>query len=309
MIHHLNTLSISEKLYESMQSSGNDLRFAAIESNLAEYTRNYAAWHWHEYVEFAYVVEGVVDCITPRQSLSLRQGEGYFVNAGVLHSNRMGAGRSSARFRILQFDTALLCCAGIIAGQYVQPIEKAPGLECLAFAPDDPAHRALLADMRALFDVAELEGEGYPLRVMQLLYALWLKLYTLVKPDPAASASVSDSRSSRIKAMLAFIHTHYAEDIGVADICSAAHVSQREGHRTFRQVLGTTPGAYLQQHRVDCACRLLTETGSTVTQIGTACGFSSPNYFCMAFKEMTGLSPRDFRKRALTAPDSAPSSS
>ena len=61
MIHCLNSLSITEKLYESMQDSGDDFRFAAIEANLAAYIENYAAWHWHEAMEFGCVVEGAVD--------------------------------------------------------------------------------------------------------------------------------------------------------------------------------------------------------------------------------------------------------
>ena len=33
-----------------------------------------------------------------------------------------------------------------------------------------------------------------------------------------------------------------------------------------------------------------------VTEISIACGFSSPSYFCKAFHDLTGLSPRDFRR-------------
>lgn len=40
MIHHLNTLSVTPKLQESLQDSGNDFPFAALESNLAEYANN-----------------------------------------------------------------------------------------------------------------------------------------------------------------------------------------------------------------------------------------------------------------------------
>ena len=162
MIHYLNSLSITEKLYESMQPSGNDMRFAAIESNLANYTKNYAAWHWHEYVEFAYVVEGAVDCLTPRNSQTLHAGEGYFVNANVLHMNRIASGYDTALFHILQFDPALLTCAGVIARNYVQPIEKAAGLECITF----PNQGEILHDMKSLFDVAATEPAGYEMDIM-----------------------------------------------------------------------------------------------------------------------------------------------
>ena len=53
---------------------------------------------------------------------------------------------------------------------------------------------------------------------------------------------------------------------------------------------------YLQQHRINNAARMLTETSKSVTEIGSDCGFSSPNYFSMAFRDMIGVSPREFRK-------------
>ena len=298
MIHYLNSLSITEKLYESMQPSGNDLRFAAIESNLAQYTRNYAAWHWHEYVEFGYVVDGAVDCCTPRQSLTLRAGEGYFVNANVLHMNRMAEGSDAAVFRILQFDASLLACAGVIARNYIQSIEKAAGLECVALAPDRDGE--MLSDMRAIFGAAATEAQGYELEIMSLIYQLWQRLYLSVEPLLGDAPPVLDNQASRIKIMLAYIHSHYTEDISVPDIAASANISEREAYRTFRQVLGVAPSLYLQQYRVNCASRMLTETSESITNTSFACGFSTPNYFSMAFKELMGKSPSMFRKGSQT---------
>ena len=291
MINFLNSLSITEKLYESMQPSGNDMRFAAIESNLANYTKNYAAWHWHEFMEFAYVVEGAVDCLTPRHSLTLHVGEGYFVNANVLHMNRIASGNDTALFRILQFDPVLLACAGVIARNYVQPIEKAIGLECVCFTRQS----VLLQDMESLFRVAADEPKGYEMEIMQLLFTLWEHLYASVEGQLDAPP-VPNNQASRIKVMLAFIHSHYADTISVADIATAASISEREAYRTFQQILGIAPSMYLQRHRISCAARMLTETSLSVTEIGMACGFSSPNYFSMAFREVMGVSPREFRK-------------
>ena len=291
MIHHLNSLSITEKLYESMQPSGNDMRFAAIESNLANYTKNYAAWHWHEYVEFAYVVEGAVDCLTPRHSLTLHVGEGYFVNANVLHMNRISSGYDTALFRILQFDPALLACAGVIARNYVQPIEKATELECVCFTRQS----ALLSDMESLFSVADDEPKGYEMDILRLIFQLWRHLYITVERQLDA-LPVPDNQASRIKAMLAYIHSRYADTISVADIAAAASISEREAYRTFQQVLGIAPSMYLQRYRISCAARMLTETSMSVTEVGMACGFSSPNYFSMAFRDVMGNSPREFRK-------------
>lgn len=42
-------------------------------------------WHWHNEVELFYMRDGVLDYILPTGTHRFRQGEGGFVNAGVLH--------------------------------------------------------------------------------------------------------------------------------------------------------------------------------------------------------------------------------
>ena len=107
MIHYLNSLSITDKLYETLPDNGTSFRFAAIEANLATYTENYAAWHWHEVMELGYVVDGSVDCHTPRERLALKSEEGYFVNSGILHMNRISDGSNKGTLRVIQFDAGI----------------------------------------------------------------------------------------------------------------------------------------------------------------------------------------------------------
>ena len=71
MIHRLNALSLTEKLRESLQDSGDDLPFAAVESDLTEYANNCASWHWHDFVELGWVVDGRLECSTPSGAFTL----------------------------------------------------------------------------------------------------------------------------------------------------------------------------------------------------------------------------------------------
>ena len=299
MIHYLNSLSITEKLYENMLDSGDDFRFAAIEANLAAYTENYAAWHWHDAMEFGYVVEGVVDCCTPRNKLTLDVGQGYFVNSGVLHMNRIAAGHQEGRLRVIQFDTGVLSGIRRIRERFILPLEKNADCECLSLFPKDAIASDILADLSAVFAAASHEAFGYELEVVRLLLAIWKRLITAAGPGVEAS-SVVDTAAARIKAMLAYIHTHSDSPLSVAKIAAAVNISEREAYRTFRQVLNTTPTLYIQQYRVNNAAQMLMETDRSITEISLEAGFSSPNYFNKAFKDQMGISPRQFRKALKT---------
>ena len=288
MIHHLNALSVSEKLRESLQDSGDDFPFAALESNLAGYANNATSWHWHDFVEFAWVTEGMLESSTPMRTLRLGPGDGYFINANVLHTQRMVG--PAATIRVIQFVPGLLAASGGIYRKYIHPVATCPGLEMLPLAAVGAQD-----ELRGAFALAEGEPEGYELGILERLDRAWMKLYAAAKPAFTAVAP-PDGHADRVKAMLACIHARYGEPLTVADIAAAANVSQREAFRCFRQVLGTTPTLYLLHHRVNNAARMLAETRLSVTEISMACGFSSPSYLWKAFRDINGVSPRAFRR-------------
>lgn len=292
MVHYLNSLSITDKLYETLPDNGTSFRFAAIEANLATYTENYAAWHWHEVMELGYVVDGSVDCHTPRERLALKSEEGYFVNSGILHMNRISDGSNKGTLRVIQFDAGILSGAGTITEKFILPVEKNTAIECLPLPSDNP----ILDDLGALFELAAGEPPAYELDVIRLLLGIWKNLYTVLEPALQQTAPTDDTAAVRMKGMLAYIHSHCNAPMTVPEIAAAVSISEREAYRTFREVLNTTPTLYIQHYRVNNAARLLRETDRPVTEISLECDFSSPNYFNGVFKAMMGMSPREFRK-------------
>ena len=293
MIHHLNALTLTEKLRESLQDSGDGFPFAAVEANLAEYANNCASWHWHEFVELAYVAEGALECATPGGTFTLSAGQGYFINPNILHLHRMRG--SAATLRVIEFMPSLLAGSGGLYARYVAPVERCRGIEALMLSREKPLEGEILDKLKELFDLAQREPKGFELTIMEGLFHIWRAMVEITAPMLRRPGGDRDASEDRIKSMLTFIHTHYDEPLGVAAIAASANISEREAYRCFRQVLGTTPTLYLLHHRIDRAARMLVETRMTVTQISLACGFSSPSYLCKVFHDLNGASPRAFR--------------
>jgi len=72
-------------------------------------------------------------------------------------------------------------------------------------------------------------------------------------------------------------------------------ISRATVHRAFTAATGAPLKSYMMERRFKEACELLSETGFDVAQIAEACGFSSPQYFCRAFKARFGASPGAWR--------------
>lgn len=68
--------------------------------------------------------------------------------------------------------------------------------------------------------------------------------------------------------------------------------------KIFRDMLNTTPVEYFNRLRIEHAKRQLKQYGTirSIKEISARCGFSDPYYFSRKFKQLTGMSPRDFLK-------------
>ncbi|MCX7671767.1 MAG: ATP-binding protein, partial [Anaerolineae bacterium] len=108
----------------------------------------------------------------------------------------------------------------------------------------------------------------------------------------------SEAQRTTRKAM-AYIHEHYAEPISREELAAHIGVSARHLTRCFHQEMGISPITYLGRYRVERAKRLLEAGDKTITEVAIATGFGSSSYFADAFRRETGMSPREYQRRAL----------
>jgi AraC-like DNA-binding protein len=109
-----------------------------------------------------------------------------------------------------------------------------------------------------------------------------------------AAADRRDARPETLRRALAFTEEHAHQDITVADIAAAAHVTVRAVQLAFRRHLNTTPLAYLQQVRLERARAdlMAADPGhETVTALAYRWGFSSPGRFSALYRRAYGVAP------------------
>jgi LacI family transcriptional regulator len=122
-------------------------------------------------------------------------------------------------------------------------------------------------------------------------------------PVRVPAASVIVRKSSDLLAVthrgvarsLRFIWEHCHEPISVKDLVSVAAMSRRGLHKAFVEQLGRTPGQELHRVRIERARKLLTGSNHKMEVLAGMCGYQSANSFCVAFKQATGMSPKQFR--------------
>ena len=74
-------------------------------------------------------------------------------------------------------------------------------------------------------------------------------------------------------------------------------MSEAYFRRLFRSAHHTSPSNYIRSVRVERAKKLLSYQIVTLTDCAAQCGFSSVQYFTRVFRETTGMTPSQFRKK------------
>lgn len=135
---------------------------------------------------------------------------------------------------------------------------------------------------------AELEIQG-------LLVRLSLGNWSAAMPEQGKS-SVNMRRAAR---MALFIKENSGSPVRVTDVAAAIHLHPNRAASIFNEVFGMGINAYLRQHRVAHAQRLLLTTDLPSAVVSARAGFQSLSSFHETFPAVCGMSPGAWRRQHL----------
>lgn len=258
-------------------------------------TRTMVPWHWHEALEFDYVISGSVKVSTAGQTQTFHKGQGFFINTNVLTAmvNQENCVLDSHLFHPVFLGGHF---KSVFETKYLNPVLQNRNLELLPLRGETPAQKQILGYLRQL---ARLQAEqDTEFQTRSLLSQIWLHLLEELKNTHLQT--VPTKNQDRLLTMLAYIQENYAERLTLEQIADAAAISTRECLRCFRSAIDRSPIEYLTDYRLQMACKLLEETELSITQIAMRTGFGSSSYFTKTFRGNYGKTPMDHRRTART---------
>ncbi|BFM17616.1 GlxA family transcriptional regulator [Maricurvus nonylphenolicus] len=94
-----------------------------------------------------------------------------------------------------------------------------------------------------------------------------------------------------------WLEGHFRDAISIDALGKQFGLSNRSLLRRFKLATGTTPLNYLQDIRLDTACRLLVQSNQSIESITHAVGYEDVSSFIRLFKRRAGFSPSNYRAR------------
>ncbi len=105
-------------------------------------------------------------------------------------------------------------------------------------------------------------------------------------------------RVANVERALEMIYYDYASPLTVEAAAEATGYGKSNFCKIFKSITGETFHQLLSRQRVECACRLLSETDLSVGEISAAVGFGETKSFCRVFRSLTAKTPKEYRRSA-----------
>jgi AraC-like DNA-binding protein len=113
-----------------------------------------------------------------------------------------------------------------------------------------------------------------------------------VVSTPHAHGGLAPGAMRRVRE---YVETHLSENIDLAVLASVAGFSVFHFAREFKRSAGVTPHHYLVQRRVERAQDMLARTDFNLAEIAVAAGFTDQSHLARQFRQILGVTPREFR--------------
>ena len=94
---------------------------------------------------------------------------------------------------------------------------------------------------------------------------------------------------------LDFIEMNYTRDFSVNELAEHCNISASRLFHLFSKYLGKTPVTFRSELRIQKAAELLKNTKKTIEEISGEAGFNSAIYFREVFRQMTKMTPTEYR--------------
>lgn len=108
------------------------------------------------------------------------------------------------------------------------------------------------------------------------------------------------SYSRLTKDTIAYIQSHLEEELSLNRLATLFHRNASVLSDVFRRETKQTLTNFIQETRIQEAVRLFNTTDMSVSDVATAVGYQDFSYFSKIFSKIVGMSPRTYKKKALT---------
>lgn len=155
--------------------------------------------------------------------------------------------------------------------------------------------------IRNVFEEAVGQERDYDeiinIRLYELLILLLRKKDGGDEPWLLMGHSEAVRANENIRRVLQAVDAELSRPIKVSELAERCGYSENYFRQVFRECVGLSPNAYINQRKIAKAKELMLYSELNVSQIAESLGFQSIHYFSRLFKKLVGIAPTGYVSR------------
>lgn len=252
--------------------------------------------HWHEDIEFVYVLDGEMDYFVNGKSIPLRNGDMIIVNSGRLHYGYSDC-KKDCHYYCVVLHPSLIVNNKKLYDRFITPLTGQSEPDYFLFEKDDEITQLLLK----IYHAKTGSSPSYELDVISLFQTLWIQFYQRRMPFHSAIEENTDADVLVQRQMVSFIYQNYSSAIFLEDIAASGKVCRSKCCQIFKKYMGQSPMDFVNSYRLECSQQLLERSNLSITDICLTCGFNNQSYFTKQFRLKYQCTPKSYRKEFLSS--------
>ncbi|SEA24551.1 AraC-like ligand binding domain-containing protein [Lachnospiraceae bacterium NK3A20] len=249
--------------------------------------------HHHSAIEIIYCIENGYTVTAGQKTFNLQEGEILIIPSHMIH--RLLAQPKGARFVMLIDPEPLMVYRDykIVSPLFSQPMY-------LTARNHSGIYRYVADELQKATDIY---FENLPMWEMNV-YARLIRVFAAIGKDffrGSENFEIGENNSharvnyNKFADLLAMVDEHYPDDISLDEAADFVGFSKFHFSRLFKEYTGTTFYDHLLNRRIQAAEELL-NSNMSVTDVCYRTGFHSLTSFSRSFKQITGFSPKEYRR-------------
>jgi AraC-like DNA-binding protein len=246
-------------------------------------------WHYHPEYELTYILKGNGYRIVGNSYEQFVEGDLVLLGTNLPHtwSSKLLDGQHSEAV-VIQFSKEFISpFIGLQEGKMIKDMLESSA-RGIRFEPDETMGETLI-------NLTKSTGIERIMKLISTLDILSKKQAPFIAPNTFHTIS-SKKSEMRINTVCVYIQHHFYKKLSLKEVADLIGLTESNFCKFFKKATGKTYSNYLNEIRINEACRMLVQTDKTIVQISFECGFETLSYFNRIFLKKMFLTPSSYKK-------------
>jgi len=247
--------------------------------------------HYHPEYELIYIMKGYGRRLVGGSITNFSSGDLVFIAPNVPHIWQVAPKCPQAETFYIQF------LPGFIGAEFFKQPEMQPMRELMDAARvgvtfSAPVRKAMASRLKKF---KALNNSERLLELLNILYHLSQDRDRRPLSPSTGRTRLNRRQEERISKAFQYLNQNLTGPISQAEIAQSVRLSPAAFSRLFKRTTGKCFMEVVKELRIAQACRLLTETTRTISEIAYDCGYETLSHFNCQFRSVMKMTPTRYR--------------